>query len=84
MNEDALAKRELIRNVMLAATSAGLSMALAQQAMAQAPGPTAGPPTVIYPSGPTTQPPAVVPAPSSVDRGAIAPRPAASEPKKAR
>ena len=67
------AKRERIKNLLIAATGLGLSAA-AQQAVAQAPGPTAKPPAVTAPAQPTTAPPPLVAAPVPPT-----PRPAASK-----
>ncbi len=70
------AKRDRIRNMLIAATGLGLSVA-AQQAAAQAPRPTASPPVVTAPAQPTTAPPTVVSSPATAP--APSPRPAASK-----
>ncbi len=81
MHEEPLSKRELIKNVLLAATGAGLSAAMLQQAVAQTPGPTASPPVVNAPVGPTPMPQGTNPRAPTTDRAASPPKAPASKAK---
>lgn len=79
MNDEHLSKRELVKNLLLAATGVGLSAAVLQRAAAQ-PKPTAGPPET--PVAPTPIPQGGISRPSTTDRGAAPAKSAASTPKK--
>jgi hypothetical protein len=78
MPEDLRAKRELIKNALIAATTVGLAMAATSASAQTSPKPTAAP-AVVSP-GPTTVPRIPLGPPPKQPRGE-APQKAASAPK---